>query len=321
MLSTKFEYILNKLVKINVENRAICDEFSRKDPRRTIYVDQCNSSNFYFQCIYSLKNLVTEDLFSQSNKKISNSGSEIIFKICSRLLLEPNSIKLTPYQISSFRMLDILNDDDKNVLNQYLDIYDGYKLTSKDPTIIRLYLDFLLVPVYFHFKKLEQFNVEYNRFFNNLDTVLNKSHNCGNTFYRDYTKDIEYNSNIDKIIEFIEQVKKYSINNSNDKIITSNDKIIKPKNYKLTRGRKKKIPATLRNAVWNRYIGLEKKIDKCFCCKMEPITSGNFECGHIIAECQGGETNLKNLRPICGLCNKSMGKNSMFDFIEKYGFF
>lgn len=83
--------------------------------------------------------------------------------------------------------------------------------------------------------------------------------------------------------------------------------------------KKEKIPATVRNSVWVKYIG-NADIPKCFCCNYERITRGNFECGHIISEKSGGLVNLENLRPICSLCNKSMGKQNMNLFMEKYGY-
>ena len=41
-----------------------------------------------------------------------------------------------------------------------------------------------------------------------------------------------------------------------------------------------------------------------------------FEAGHIIAERCGGPTNIENLRPICSLCNRSMGLKNMIDFMK-----
>ena len=46
----------------------------------------------------------------------------------------------------------------------------------------------------------------------------------------------------------------------------------------------------------------------CFCCNVEPITFANFECGHVQSGVNGGDDKIQNLRPICSLCNKSMGK-------------
>ncbi len=45
----------------------------------------------------------------------------------------------------------------------------------------------------------------------------------------------------------------------------------------------------------------------------------NFVCGHIIAEANGGELKLDNLKPICVSCNSSMGVQNMNEYIQKYG--
>jgi hypothetical protein len=81
-----------------------------------------------------------------------------------------------------------------------------------------------------------------------------------------------------------------------------------------------KIPATVRNSVWNQNIGVEIGKSICMCCKSEPITRANFDCGHITAEKNGGTLELNNLRPICKHCNTSMGTENMDDFMKKYGF-
>ena len=83
---------------------------------------------------------------------------------------------------------------------------------------------------------------------------------------------------------------------------------------------KTKIPSTVRNSVWNMYIGIGQKQGICFCCNTEFITSANFECGHVQAKSKNGDTTIQNLRPVCGLCNKSMGTINMETFMSKYGF-
>lgn len=81
---------------------------------------------------------------------------------------------------------------------------------------------------------------------------------------------------------------------------------------------KEKIPVTVRNIVWNTYVGSELKQSFCLCCSTEPITCANFDCGHVIAEKNGGSLTIDNLRPICGHCNKSIGTQNMEDFINKH---
>ena len=80
-----------------------------------------------------------------------------------------------------------------------------------------------------------------------------------------------------------------------------------------------KVPAALRNLVWEKYVD-DKNNAFCYCCRYEVISYGNFECGHIISVKKNGPTNIHNLRPICSLCNKSMGIRNMFEFIHAYGF-
>lgn len=86
---------------------------------------------------------------------------------------------------------------------------------------------------------------------------------------------------------------------------------------KKTRTKKERIPATVRNIVWVTHFEDSKK-GKCWLCRVEDISSANFECGHVISERNGGKVTVDNLRPICGFCNKSVGTMNMEDFKKKY---
>ena len=87
-------------------------------------------------------------------------------------------------------------------------------------------------------------------------------------------------------------------------------KEIKPKT------KKKSISSTIKKLVWNTNIGEDIGKAKCLCCKSTDITQLSFNCGHIIAEANGGDTIVSNLRPICQNCNSSMGTKNMNDFME-----
>jgi hypothetical protein len=63
--------------------------------------------------------------------------------------------------------------------------------------------------------------------------------------------------------------------------------------------KKKTIPKSLKIAVWNKYIGEDIGKAKCLCCNLTDITQLKFHTGHVIAEANGGESNIDNLRPIC----------------------
>ena len=80
--------------------------------------------------------------------------------------------------------------------------------------------------------------------------------------------------------------------------------------------KKKPISATVKRLVWNTNIGEDIGKSKCMCCNSTDITQLSFNCGHIIAEANGGETIVSNLKPICQNCNSSMGTKNMNDFMK-----
>ena len=80
--------------------------------------------------------------------------------------------------------------------------------------------------------------------------------------------------------------------------------------------KKKTISKSLRSKVWNRYIGQSIGETKCIVCQNCIINMMDFECGHIEAESKGGKTEVDNLLPICGLCNKSMGSVHMEEYVS-----
>lgn len=84
--------------------------------------------------------------------------------------------------------------------------------------------------------------------------------------------------------------------------------------------KKKKVKPIKRMAVWQKYIGLSQGESLCLCCKSNKINTFTFHCGHVKSEAEGGTIELSNLRPICSVCNSSMGTMNMKDFAkEEFG--
>ena len=108
--------------------------------------------------------------------------------------------------------------------------------------------------------------------------------------------------------EKLEEVKKTSIkiNVKKSETIKDNDK----------KKKKKTISATIKRLVWNTNIGEDVSKSKCMCCYSTDIIQLSFNCGHIIAEANGGETIVSNLKPICQNCNSSMGTKNMEEFMK-----
>lgn len=83
---------------------------------------------------------------------------------------------------------------------------------------------------------------------------------------------------------------------------------------------RKAIPKSVREAVWKKFISEDELKGKCFVGCGNEIKINKFELGHVVAFSNGGSDEIDNLRPICSLCNKSMGTKNLNEFIEQYGF-
>jgi prophage antirepressor-like protein len=97
-------------------------------------------------------------------------------------------------------------------------------------------------------------------------------------------------------------------------------KKLKDSKNKIIRKKKEPIPKAVRLKVWSKYIGYNNIDGKCFCCRDKIIHQQDFHCGHIQSEYNGGKVTIQNLRPICSICNTSMGTKHMVEFMEQYGY-
>ena len=84
--------------------------------------------------------------------------------------------------------------------------------------------------------------------------------------------------------------------------------------------KKSPISATLKCAVWYKYIGESIGKTKCMCCNLRDIWQNDHHCGHIQAESKGGKNELQNLRPICAKCNQGMRNTHMIEYQRSQGF-
>lgn len=86
-----------------------------------------------------------------------------------------------------------------------------------------------------------------------------------------------------------------------------------------TKTPKKKISQLMKRRVWAKHIGEEIGKHKCLCCNMTDITQLTFNCGHIVAEANGGDLTVENLIPICQSCNSSMGTQNLNEYKMMHG--
>ena len=81
--------------------------------------------------------------------------------------------------------------------------------------------------------------------------------------------------------------------------------------------RRERVPTRLRKQVWDRAQNPTSSEGHCVVCRAY-IHILAFECAHIVAVADGGKTTIANLLPCCSMCNRSMGKMNLYDYVKKY---
>jgi hypothetical protein len=215
---------------------------------------------------------------------------------------------------NNIKMSRIIYD---KISNQYLKYYYYIERTElKDVATLTYKLLLELIEVKSDNKTDDEFNDIFYRYINNI--TLKKSY-CARLF--NPNRDCQFNSFtspnhfIEILFSNIIDIDFYKeLNIILNEFIQKKNEI---KECKKVKGAKKKpINATMKRLVWNTNIGENIGKSKCVCCLTTDITQLSFNCGHIIAEANGGETIVSNLRPICQNCNSSMGIKNMDDFME-----
>ena len=80
--------------------------------------------------------------------------------------------------------------------------------------------------------------------------------------------------------------------------------------------RRKTIPKKIRDDVWERDCG--RNYDGiCFCCR-ESVSCKGWECGHIVSDADGGLPTLDNLKVLCQPCNRSMGRENLYEYKNRH---
>jgi len=70
-----------------------------------------------------------------------------------------------------------------------------------------------------------------------------------------------------------------------------------------------------RMRVYWRYMKTDDEL--CKCCGICRISPSNFECAHVVARIVGGPTDIANLRPTCGSCNRHCARRDLLDFARE----
>ena len=249
-----------------------------------------------------------------------------LYKYCLgdfRIFKVDENYKLTGYSHIGLIYIDNLQKSTQNYIEKLCKIIlnNNYNIFDETEDIIIYYWCILhFIPIYF--------SITNNIY--DIDKTIIKELNINIDTIPHFLKYmIEFkNYNKDKLLNMAKIINKNKIDVS--KYFKEEEIVIQPipiaetpidtrnninNNIKIRR--KTPIPKNIRSLVWNKYIGEINGIGECYVCTCK-ISSQHFECGHIIAQVDGGTNTIDNLRPICSLCNKSIGSKNMNDFKSIY---
>ena len=153
-----------------------------------------------------------------------------------------------------------------------------------------------------------------NKFNNSVLDFIEKC--CFLSFSSVYDRDCYYKELNTLLTDIFNISQKLKEEEQEEKTKAKKKEVVKVQEELEKKKKKKPISATMKKLVWNINIGEEIGKAKCLCCNSTDITQMSFNCGHIIAEANGGETIVSNLKPICQNCNSSMGTKNMEDFMK-----
>jgi 5-methylcytosine-specific restriction endonuclease McrA len=149
-----------------------------------------------------------------------------------------------------------------------------------------------------------------------MSLMKNTNDNDKKIFYSNFAKKYKHTDRLLEIVEKAQNLEELKVINIDIKSIIKDfheNKHLHDKPKK-----KKAVPAAIKKLVWNTHVGEDIGKTKCLCCKNTDITQMSFNCGHIVAEANGGELIVSNLKPICQNCNSSMGTKNMDDFMKGF---
>lgn len=79
---------------------------------------------------------------------------------------------------------------------------------------------------------------------------------------------------------------------------------------KQAHSKRKGVPIAVKSAVWHNYYGDAGKA-ACYVCNRIDIYRDAFEVAHVRARAKGASDEIRNLRPCCSQCNKSIGTDDL----------
>ena len=228
----------------------------------------------------------------------------------------------SPFLEREFANMEYYSDVFKEIMQKYSEPFiSPIDRSTVDMRLRKFRLLYLMAPVIYKFQTEEQKHLtDIERWKSLISPIIyNKL-----VHYSNFANEIcvyYVSSENDKIFELISFLEEFCIDPPPSRIAQPKAvprPIIRRVPQTSQRVSRPKIPAAVRNIVWYKYVAHGQAEGRCFCCKCA-ITHVNFEVGHVQSFANGGDSTIENFRPLCGNCNKSMGKQNLIEFMAKYG--
>lgn len=346
-MSINYEYIITKFFSIDninkyyiIDDDIICENYiiTTDNNKHIDYIYRIISKDIAI--ITKIKNII--NIF---NKVVMNEDNNMYYDIDNKIMI--NIINKKKYINNKYRVICDKND----VYEQFIKYYEIYLNSIRN---INKYINYDIYSKIKNKKDNIYYYIEYDKYIDITDNSLYKvsyyksniyNYITTNKYIDDYYDKILYNDkNIDNIINnngnsyydlyykiFINDItnKKYInhdikiccdiniiytifMNEYNIKSNISNNlsNVIKNDKNNITR---KKLGKNIKNIIFDRDGG------KCFCCSVnlikEPKHDNSYEVGHIKPHCQGGDTDINNLKSLCFNCNRGMSSMHMYEYM------
>lgn len=306
-VSNKFQLFLYKhLLEVNELDKKV-----KENPSKRLLYNQ----------LLGFKKGIIIDIISKINNNEIMRSSQFNNLIFNFVMPAINNFKISKEQMfNNFNTIDYMTNEQKNLIKEFCEYSKKYvRLDVK-----KIYLKIIFDKILIHWltnspssstekNKAQEIAPCLNSLIVfpqllNFETCNEKQVNSLIVYFKELVENY-------KIINELKGIKK--IGELRTPNITNNfspKPIHKPKKPKY---KKTKIPKKLRIDVWDKYIGSNERTGNCYVCNYK-LDITDFEAGHIIAEVNGGSTNLENLRPTCKKCNRSVRTMNMNEYKQKY---
>jgi 5-methylcytosine-specific restriction endonuclease McrA len=278
--------------------------------------------------LLGFKKGIIMDIINKINNSEIMRNSQFNNSIYNQIMFGINNFDISKDKMfSNFNVIDFMSKEQQDFIKQFYE--NSKKTVSLD--VKKIYLKILFEKILIQWLKNSNTSfIEKNKVQEispNLNSLLSfpqllNFESCNQDQVNsliEYFKELNENYKVLEDLSVIRKVGQLKIPDGIEVPKVNQVKEVEPKVKKETetKYKKTKIPKKLRLDVWDKFLGKDVRQGNCYVCNYK-IDITDFEAGHILAEVNGGKTNLDNLRPTCKKCNRCVGTMNMDEYKQKY---